>query len=99
MDQGGDRGVGNLLADEILWRARLSPRRPAGELSVDELDAPPPHDPRRRPGRDPRRRRPHGQFNAARVRGGVCPRCGTPLARDTHRRPHHVLVPRMTSRT
>src|SRR3954468_7489069 len=31
-------GVGNLLADEALWRARLHPRRPAGELSEDELD-------------------------------------------------------------
>ena len=32
-------GVGNLLADEILWRARMHPRRPANELSVEELDA------------------------------------------------------------
>jgi formamidopyrimidine-DNA glycosylase len=39
LDQGVIAGVGNLLADEILWRARLSPRRPAGELTVAELDA------------------------------------------------------------
>src|SRR5215207_7308517 len=38
LDQGVIAGVGNLLADEILWRARLSPHRAAGELSVDELD-------------------------------------------------------------
>ena len=38
LDQGVIAGVGNLLADETLWRARLSPRRPAGELSADELD-------------------------------------------------------------
>jgi formamidopyrimidine-DNA glycosylase len=31
-------GIGNLLADEGLWRARLSPHRAAGELSVEELD-------------------------------------------------------------
>src|SRR3954454_14590996 len=34
LDQGVIAGVGNLLADETLWRARLSPRRVAGELSV-----------------------------------------------------------------
>ncbi len=38
MDQGVIAGVGNLLADEALWRARLSPLRPAGELSETELD-------------------------------------------------------------
>ena len=27
LDQGVIAGVGNLLADEILWRARLDPRR------------------------------------------------------------------------
>ncbi|MFL5875414.1 MAG: DNA-formamidopyrimidine glycosylase family protein, partial [Solirubrobacteraceae bacterium] len=32
LDQGVIAGVGNLLADETLWRARLSPRRVAGEL-------------------------------------------------------------------
>ena len=31
LDQGVIAGVGNLLADETLWRARLSPRRPAGD--------------------------------------------------------------------
>src|SRR5215217_638819 len=38
LDQGAIAGVGNLLADETLWRARLSPRRIAGELDQDELD-------------------------------------------------------------
>src|SRR3954452_18859618 len=52
VDQGPVAGVGNLLADEVLsrarrsareaadgvlWRARLSPARPAGELMTDEL--------------------------------------------------------------
>jgi len=40
LDQGALSGVGNLLADEALWRARLSPRRAAGELTVAELDRP-----------------------------------------------------------
>jgi formamidopyrimidine-DNA glycosylase len=30
-------GVGNWMADEILWRARLHPRRLAGELSAKEV--------------------------------------------------------------
>lgn len=37
LDQGVVAGVGNLLADEVLWQARLSPLRPAGELTDDEL--------------------------------------------------------------
>ena len=38
LDQAQVAGIGNLLADEVLWRAQLSPRRPAGELSRTELD-------------------------------------------------------------
>src|SRR4051794_38675039 len=37
LEQGPVAGIGNLLADEVLWRARLSPERPAGELTADEL--------------------------------------------------------------
>jgi len=36
MDQGRVAGIGNLLADEILWRAGLEPTRPAGGLDGDE---------------------------------------------------------------
>jgi formamidopyrimidine-DNA glycosylase len=36
MDQTFLAGVGNLLADEILWRARIHPLRPIGELSTEE---------------------------------------------------------------
>ena len=38
LDQKSIAGVGNLLADETLWQAKLSPRRVAGELTDDELD-------------------------------------------------------------
>jgi formamidopyrimidine-DNA glycosylase len=38
LDQHALAGIGNLLADEILWRARLCPRRPVGELTRPELD-------------------------------------------------------------
>ena len=39
LDQAGVAGIGNLLADEILWRAGLDPARPAGGLGQDELAA------------------------------------------------------------
>ena len=37
LDQGIVAGLGNIYADEALHRARLSPFRPAGELSFDEV--------------------------------------------------------------
>jgi formamidopyrimidine-DNA glycosylase len=39
MDQARLAGLGNLLVDEILWRAGLDPARPAGGLDDDELTA------------------------------------------------------------
>jgi formamidopyrimidine-DNA glycosylase len=83
LDQGVISGVGNLLADEILWRARLNPRRPARDLSIDELDA------LRRATRAAvrdsiRRGGAHtGRLDPHRVPGGRCPRCGTALERAT----------------
>jgi formamidopyrimidine-DNA glycosylase len=38
MDQSVLAGVGNLLADEVLWQARQSPLRPARTMTTDELD-------------------------------------------------------------
>jgi formamidopyrimidine-DNA glycosylase len=75
-------GVGNLIADETLWRAGLSPVRPAGSLTPAEL----------------RRLHRHlrgtimdflgegshtGELMAERHVGGVCPKDGTPLLRAT----------------
>ena len=83
LDQGAIAGVGNLLADESLWRARLSPRRVAGELSVEELDR------LRRELRAATRGAIRqggvhtGRLIPHRVRGGTCPRCGAPLQRAT----------------
>jgi formamidopyrimidine-DNA glycosylase len=83
LDQGAIAGVGNLLADESLWRAKLSPRRPANSLSTEELD----HLRRtiRAATRDAiRNGGVHtGRFMPHRVRGGTCPRDGTPLSLDT----------------
>ncbi len=83
LDQRAIAGVGNLLADEGLWRARLSPRRPAGELTTEELDR------LRRALRAAvryaiRKGGAHaGHFTPHRRAGGRCPRCRTALARGT----------------
>jgi formamidopyrimidine-DNA glycosylase len=83
MDQGRIGGIGNLLADEILWRAGLDPARPARSLGDDEV---------RRLHRTIRavwkellaRGGSHlGRLQAARVPGGRCPRDGEPLERRT----------------
>jgi formamidopyrimidine-DNA glycosylase len=83
MDQSRLGGVGNLIADEVLWRAGLSPTRPAASLSPAEL----------------RRLHRHltaglaelmarggahtGDLQPHRRPGGTCPRDGTPLSRST----------------
>lgn len=83
MDQSRIAGLGNLLADEILWRAGLDPARPAAELDDEEV---------RRLHRHTRatldrlldRGGSHtGDLMAERHRHGVCPRDGTSLARRT----------------
>ncbi|SEO44276.1 Fpg/Nei family DNA glycosylase [Amycolatopsis saalfeldensis] len=38
LDQHAIAGIGNLLADEILWRARINPARPVDELTPSEID-------------------------------------------------------------
>jgi formamidopyrimidine-DNA glycosylase len=83
MDQSVIAGVGNLLADEALWQARLSPLRPAGALGDAEVDA------LRRAIRAATRSAiakggvHTGAFIAHREREGHCPRCGEPLQRAT----------------
>ena len=83
MDQHRLAGVGNLLADEVLWRASLAPERRASSLSpaehrrlhhhlrrtLDELMA---------------RGGSHlGDLMPERTPGGRCPRDGTELVRST----------------
>lgn len=84
LDQRWISGVGNLLADESLWQARIAPPRPVGQLSVEELDR------LRRELRAAirsaiRRGGVHtGRFIGARERNGACPRDGhSPLERAT----------------
>jgi formamidopyrimidine-DNA glycosylase len=83
MDQHRIAGLGNLLADEILWQAGLDPAREAGSLDDAELR------------RLHRRLRScldrlldqggshTGELQAERHRQGFCPRDGTPLLRRT----------------
>ena len=83
LDQHRIAGVGNLIADEVLWRAGLDPARPARSLSPAEV----------------RRLHRHlgptivemaerggshtGDLFEARHRGATCPRDGAPLLRRT----------------
>ncbi|MBV9310125.1 MAG: hypothetical protein JOZ73_04805 [Solirubrobacterales bacterium] len=86
MDQRLLAGVGNLLADEILWRARVHPStqvsalRPAKRRALaDALNATVSESSRYG-------RVPHGPRWLTRVRddrGARCPRCGTSLRRST----------------
>ena len=83
LDQSHLAGVGNLLADEILWRAGLDPARPAASLDPDEVTVL-----HRTLGRTIRlltkRGGSHtGDLQVARVRGATCPRDGAPLQRRT----------------
>jgi len=81
-------GVGNWMADEILWRAALHPERRAGDLDEEERK----HLYRelrevcrgalRVFGEDPGQRPPRGWLFPHRWKdGGTCPRTGAPLAR------------------
>ncbi len=81
LNQGAISGVGNLLADEALWLARISPRRSTAELSTEDLDRL-----RRELRRAVRAAIEHGgvhtgRFVRARAREGNCPRDGHPLER------------------
>jgi formamidopyrimidine-DNA glycosylase len=81
MDQGVIAGVGNLLADEILWQAGIDPRRPAaalGEAELDEL-----HRATRAAVRSALKKggAHTGSLIASRKPDGHCPRCGTSLSR------------------
>jgi formamidopyrimidine-DNA glycosylase len=83
MDQARIAGLGNLLVDELLWRAGLDPARAANSLDTNE---------RRRLHRAIRRTvdltlerggAHTGDLMPQRFPGGVCPKDGTPLARRT----------------
>ncbi|HET7489335.1 MAG TPA: DNA-formamidopyrimidine glycosylase family protein [Acidimicrobiales bacterium] len=82
MDQSRLAGVGNLLADEALWRAGLDPRRPADSLTPAEHRRLYTHLRRSVADLITRGGSHTGDLMPARVRGGLCPRDGTPLIRE-----------------
>ena len=93
LDQRTVAGVGNIYADEALWRAQVHPLRPADELSTDEVKAV--HKGIRAALQAGVRRQgstlrdyqlPDGSSGTAQDRfkvygraGGPCERCGTPI--------------------
>ena len=83
LDQARLAGVGNLAADEILWRAGLDPGRPAGTLSPKEVARLHQHlvgtlqDLIEQGGSHT------GDLVPERRPGGKCPKDGTPLVRRT----------------
>ncbi|MGQ0521628.1 MAG: DNA-formamidopyrimidine glycosylase family protein [Actinomycetota bacterium] len=83
MDQSRLAGVGNLLADETLWRAGLDPRRPAGSLSPAELRRLHHHLRRAVDDLMSRGGSHSGDLMPVRRPGGACPRDGAPLQRAT----------------
>jgi formamidopyrimidine-DNA glycosylase len=83
LDQRRLAGLGNLLVDEVLWRSGVDPNRPAGSLDPAEV---------KRLHGTIRRTLPRllarggshtGDLMAARLPGGLCPRDGAPLRRQT----------------
>jgi len=83
LDQHAVAGIGNLLADEALWQAGISPRRPADDLSQDEATRL--HRAVRAAVRSAIR---HGGVHTGEViahrgAGRHCPRCGAPMSRST----------------
>ncbi|HEY8524777.1 MAG TPA: DNA-formamidopyrimidine glycosylase family protein [Acidimicrobiales bacterium] len=81
LDQSRIAGIGNLLADEILWRAGLDPARPAGGLTPEEVDrleraiAETLRELGARGGSHT------GDLRLGATTDGLCPRDGTPLQR------------------
>jgi formamidopyrimidine-DNA glycosylase len=83
LDQSVVAGVGNLLADETLWEAEISPARPSDELSAAELTRL--HASLQSATRDAiARGGVHtGEIIEFRSTGARCPRCGTEMTRAT----------------
>ncbi len=83
LDQHRIAGLGNLLTDEVLWRAGLDPARPAGSLSPAELRRLHRHLGPTLDELDERGGSHTGRLQPARTRGASCPRDGAPLDRRT----------------
>jgi len=83
LDQARVAGIGNLLADEMLWRAGLDPARPAASLSPAEVRRLHRHLQATLDELGTRGGSHMGDLQEMRSRDGVCPRDGAPLVRRT----------------
>ncbi len=83
LDQSRLAGVGNLAADEILWRAGLDPGRPAGTLSAREVARLHEHLVSTLADLIAKGGSHMGDLTPHRHAGALCPRDGTPLVRRT----------------
>jgi formamidopyrimidine-DNA glycosylase len=79
LDQSKIAGVGNLLADEALWQARIAPQAPAGSLSRPAVSRLYQSLRAALASAEAHGGVHTGEVIAARRRGGVCPRCGAPM--------------------
>lgn len=83
LDQSRIAGLGNLLTDEVLWRARLAPDRPAGALADDELDRLHHTIHEVLADLDASGGSHTGRLQVARTPGAACPRCGRAVSWQT----------------
>lgn len=83
LDQAHIAGVGNLIADEVLWRAGLSPLRPAGEMSGPAVKRLHTHLTSGLAELIDRGGSHTGDLMPHRRPGGICPRDGAALRRNT----------------
>ena len=97
LDQRSIAGVGNLLADETLWQARLSPAPRSRRADRRGARPPAPRAAGGDPRRDPQGRRPHRRVHPApQARRGV-PALRHDARAGDDRRPDDVLVPELPS--
>jgi formamidopyrimidine-DNA glycosylase len=83
LDQARVSGIGNLIADEVLWRAGLAPQRPSGSLSPAEVRRLHRHLGRTLVDLTERGGSHLGDLMGERHPGGLCPKDGCPLERST----------------
>ena len=83
LDQSKVAGIGNLIADELLWRAGLSPLHPSGTLSAVEVRRLHRHLGGVLADLDERGGSHLGDLMAERHPGGRCPKDGSELVRST----------------
>jgi formamidopyrimidine-DNA glycosylase len=83
LDQSKIAGIGNLLADEILWQARVSPLAPVGQLSPAQVNRLYRALKSVLESASAKGGAHTGDIVAARHPGGTCPRDGAPMVHGT----------------